>query len=402
MRRVFKDADRTPRPASHPGRGTRRPGWLAAVVALGMLSPGCAYSLRADKCPVRTLADPAAPRVDIQYLGSGGYLVRRGTDVALFAPVYSNPTAPEVFLGHEFRTEARLVDSLLPQDADQAQAIIVGHSHYDHLLDTPWIATHRATSANIYGSSTTEHLLASLRPELQKRSPANDVVALDGQADAREWVRIPNSRMRLLAIPSEHSDQFRFSAFGLVWPLHAFRGEVTEDAPTLPKTAAEWAEGRTFAYLLDFLDASGATEFRVYFQDSGTHVGVGFGPAPGDPDYRKVDVALICGSGDFRGLDHPQGIITHLQPRHVIVGHWEDFFVTQRAICSEKEVRGLLKEHPDKIVEEAREAQKRANLKPSVFLPCPTASRFQVAIDPNADRSGKKDQTTTYDCTKIR
>lgn len=390
--------------AGHPSGKTRRPEWPAAVVALGLglAAPGCAYTLKADKCPIRTLADQAAPRVDIQYLGSGGYLVKRGTDVALFAPVYSNPTAPEVFLGHEFRTEARLVDSLLPSDADKAQAIIVGHSHYDHLLDTPWIATHRATTANIYGSSTTKHLLASVRPELQKRTPANDVVALDEQADSKTWVPIPNSRMRLLAIPSEHSDQFRFSMFGLVWPLHAFRGELTEDAPALPGNAAEWAEGRTLAYLLDFLDDSGRTEFRVYFQDSGTHAGVGFGPARGDADYRQVDAALICGSGDFRGLGHPDGIITHLQPRHVIVGHWEDFFVTQRAICSEKEVRGLLKENPERVLEEARDAQKRAKLSPSVFLPCPTASRFQVAIDPKADQSRGKKETTAYDCTKIR
>ena len=143
-------------------------------------------------------------------------------------------------------------------------------------------------------------------------------------------------------------------------------------------------------------------EFRVYFQDSGTHVGVGFGPAPGDADYRKVDVALICGSGDFKGLNHPAGIVTHLQPRHVIVGHWEDFFVTQRAICSEKEVRGLPREDPARIVEEARDAQKAANLKPSVYLPCPTASRFQVAIDPRADQSRAKKETVLYDCTKIR
>ncbi|HRB13240.1 MAG TPA: hypothetical protein PKU70_09525, partial [Vicinamibacteria bacterium] len=162
------------------------------------------------------------------------------------------------------------------------------------------------------------------------------------------------------------------------------------------------AEGRTFAYLLDFLDESGGTEFRVYFQDSGARVGVGAGPAPGDPGYRKVDVALICGSGDFKGLDHPAGIVTHLQPRHVIVGHWEDFFVTQRAICSEKKVRGLPKEDPMRIVEEAKSAQTRARLAPSVFLPCPTASRFQVAIDPRADRSRTKKETVAYDCTTIR
>lgn len=370
-------------------------------MGLALAAPGCAFSLKASQCPIRTLADPKASKVDIRYLGSGGYLVTRGTDVALFAPVYSNPTAPEVFLGHEFRTEARLVDSLLPKEADKAQAIIVGHSHYDHLLDTPWIATQRAKSANIYGSSTTKHLLASLRiPER--------IVALDEKADAGKWEPIPNSRMRLLAIPSEHGDQFRFSLFGLVWPLHAFRGELSEDAPALPRKAAEWPEGRTFAYLLDFLNDADETEFRVYFQDSAARAGVGFGPAKTDPDYRKVDVALICGSGDFKGLDHPRAIVAHLEPRHVVVGHWEDFFVTQRAICSEGDVRGLPREHPMKVVEQARRAQKSTREEPSVFLPCPTASHFEVSVDPRADRSngknGKKSrtETTAYDCSKIR
>jgi hypothetical protein len=366
------------------------------------MATGCAHSLRADKCPIRTLADPKAPRVDVQYLGSGGYLVSRGSDVALFAPVYSNPTAPEVFLGHDFKTEGRLVDSLLPAEADKAQAIIVGHSHYDHLLDTPWIATRRARSANIYGSSTVRHLLATIRPELEKRQPPNEVVPLDEAADSKTWVTIPNSRMRLLAIPSEHSDQLRIGLLGLAWPIHAFRGELTEDVREPPRRASEWPEGRTLAYLLDFLDDRGRTAFRVYFQDSATRAGVGFGPARLDPDYRKVDVALICGSGHTRELNHPEEIITHLQPRHVIVGHWEDFFVTQRAICSEKEVRGLPFEDPMRIVDDARAAQKGVKLTPSAYLPCPTASHFQVAIEPDADRSQGKTETIAYDCTKIR
>jgi hypothetical protein len=389
--------------ASSP-TGICRARWPAAIAVTGLAlgAPGCAHSLRADRCPIRTLADSTAPRVDIQYLGSGGFLVSRGADVALFAPVYSNPTAPEVFLGHEFRTEARLVDSLLPVEANKAQAIIVGHSHYDHLLDTPWIATHRARLANIYGSSTVKRLLASLRPELERRQPPNEIVALDKEAETKAWIAIPNSRMRLLAIPSEHSDPLRIGLLGLSWPIHAFRGELTEDAPALPRKAAEWPEGRTFAYLLDFLNDWGETEFRLYFQDSATREGVGFGPALSDADYRKVDVALICGSGHTRELKHPEELVKHLKPRHVIVGHWEDFFVTQRAICSEKEVRGLPFEDPIRVVDAARAAQKDAKQAPSVYLPCPTASRFQVAIEPGADRSRQKKETVAYDCTKIR
>lgn len=376
----------------------RRP----SVLALGLFfcTSGCAYSLRADKCPVRTLATPSVPSVTVQYLGSGGFLLKRGTDIVLFGPVYSNPTAPEVFLGHEFRTEGRLVEALLPKEAADAQAIVIGHSHYDHLLDTPYIALHLARRANIYGSATTKHLLASIAPSLANRTPANEVVALDAAAAASEWVPIPNSRMRILPIPSEHSEQFRIDLAGLKWPLHAFRGDATEDLHSLPKTAAQWVEGRTFAYLLDFLDEGGEPEFRVYFQDSGTHPEVGYAPRPVEKNYRKIDVALICGGGEFQGLDHPRGIIANTRPAHVIVGHWEDFFVTQRSICTEGDIRGLPLAKPDAFMKKVRAAQKEATGHESAFLPCPTASRFQFAIDGRLDKPARKNERVTYDCSK--
>jgi len=372
---------------------------LCAALAAALFSPGCAQALRSDLCPTRTLAAPA-PAVEVQYLGSGGFLVQRGADIALFSPVYSNPTAPEVFLGLPIRPEARLVDSLLPPAANRAQAIIIGHSHYDHLLDTPWVALNRAKSANIYGSRNTRRLIASIEPEMAARTPPNSIVEMDSPADQGVWVPIPGSRMRLRAIPSEHSDQFRINVAGLVWPLHAFRGDVSTDQRELPRTAADWVEGRTFAYLLDFLDALGNTEFRVYFQDSGTHVGVGFAPTHPHPDYADIDVALICGGGEFKGLQHPEGIIENTRPRHIIVSHWEDFFVTQRAICSEKQVRGLPFAKPQDFAKRARAAQRKAVGVESVFLPCPTASRFEIAIEPLRDQAKRKKETVSYDCTK--
>jgi hypothetical protein len=385
----------------------RRLAVTGCTTLLAFLSIGCAHSLPYNACPF--IAPPRPPRsgsVEIQYLGTGGYLVRRGPDVVLFGPVYSNPSALEVFFDHEIRTDNRLVEKLLPREADQAQAIVVGHSHYDHLMDTPYIALHRAKAANIYGSVVTQRLLAETRAELRKRSPPNDVIALDTQAANREWVPLLEGRARLLAIPSAHSDQFRLDVLGLKWAVHTWRGDIDRERAGLPRSASEWAEGPVFSYLLDFLDDKGAPVFRVYYQDSGTHAPVGFvptvSPESHEPwDGKAVDVALICGGGDFkRMVRHPEGIIANTRPRHVVVGHWEDFFVTQAAICTEKAVRGIPLSDTKAFLKAARKAHRAATGRsPRVHLPCPTASVFEIPIDPAEDDT--KEELRNYDCTRI-
>ena len=83
-----------------------------------------------------------------------------------------------------------------------------------------------------------------------------------------------------------------------------------------------------YAYLIDFLD-EGRPVFRVYFQDSGTNEPVGYVPVTLLRE-KRVDVALLCVWGDFHRLRrHPEGILENTRPRHAVLGHWEDFFVTQ-------------------------------------------------------------------------
>jgi hypothetical protein len=242
---------------------------------------------------------------------------------------------------------------------------------------------------------------------LQKRSPPNDVVALDDQAAQRQWQPLPGGRMRLLAIPSQHSDQIRIGLLGLKWAFHTWRGDIEEDRVDLPRTASEWAEGPTFSYLLDFLDGQGGDPvFRVYYQDSGTDAPVGFvpvkGPGSNEPwDGKRVDVALLCAGGDFERLRrHPEGIIENTNARHLIIGHWEDFFVTQRSICTEAGVRGLPLNDTKGFMKRARKAHETATgLRKRVYLPCPTASVFQIPVDPADDRAiaGQR----PYDCAEM-
>lgn len=385
------------------------------ALALPLSSACSTFAIKADKCPAYAPAPLKPDEVKVQYLGSGGYLVQRGEDVVLFGPVYSNPTGIELAANHTIRTDRALVDLLLPEDAKtKTDAIVIGHGHADHAMDTPYIATttnpRYTARPNVYASATVKNLIQSI-------VPANRIVDVQktlDRADPRARFEKIGDRMRLWPIRSQHSDQTRltpkilFFGLGLNLPLHMWRGEVDAPMSRLPETASEWAEGEVYAYVLDFMDASGTNvEFRVYYQDSGTDKPIGY-----PPDGTKIDVVLLCVGGDFERLDdHPGGIINATRPRFVVLGHWEDFFKPQTDICRIDKVLAIPHFKIMEFLDEAKDAIKanskdklnpRLNYDP--VLACPTASVFNFPIDDTNDGAvhrAIKSTRVTYDCSKI-
>ena len=51
------------------------------------------------------------------------------------------------------------LESIAPSLA-RTQAILAGHSHYDHLMDLPYITSRYAPQATVYGNDTMVNLLA--------------------------------------------------------------------------------------------------------------------------------------------------------------------------------------------------------------------------------------------------
>jgi hypothetical protein len=138
-----------------------------------------------------------------------------------------------------------------------------------------------------------------------------------------------------------------------------------------------------YAYLVDFLDAAGRPVYRVYYQDSGTNPPKGYVP-PSVIAEKHVDVALLCVGGDFHRLRrHPEGIIENTRPRNVVLGHWEDFFVSQDEHAIDGRVYpapSSRKEAPE-FEARARRALRTAGSTGEVWLPCPTKSSFQFLPD---------------------
>lgn len=325
---------------------------VAACSGSPSTNPADAPSGDDDAAPA---IDAALPGVDaataepvpteIRFLGVQGWVVRHGDESFLTAPLFTRASIFDLSFGNPVTSDAAAIDAgLAGVELGNVKAIISGHAHYDHLMDTPRILAEYAPDAVLYGNLSARHILAALAPDRADTCtspPAmppldrDRVVAFDdpiasavdytncpdlappGVPLEGHWVRVPNSHIRIFPICSVHPDQFLFIHFG--------PGTVTEDQCDVPPAAGDWLEGQTLAYLIDFLDDHDQPEFRVFYQDAPTDQPIGFPPAAALAD-KQVDVALLCVGSTEHVTDHPQNILNALQPRFALSGHWEDFF----------------------------------------------------------------------------
>jgi L-ascorbate metabolism protein UlaG (beta-lactamase superfamily) len=265
-------------------------------------------------------SDPAyQTEVQVKYLGAGGVVIRRGADVLLTAPFFSNPSILRVAFG-EIAPRPDQIERFLSRTGNSladATAVLVGHAHYDHLMDVPYIKNNYLPRATIYGSETMKNTLEAV-PELR-----GHVMSVESKAGTDQqpgtW-QPAGPRLRFMALRSEHAP--------IIAHVKFFEGNYTEPLQQLPTRAFGWREGQTLAYLIDFLSADRKTvEFRIHYQDAASNEPFGFPPPFVDPgDDRPVDLAILCMPGFDQVKDYPEAIVKRLKPRFVVIIHWENFF----------------------------------------------------------------------------
>jgi hypothetical protein len=263
-------------------------------------------------------AGPAPDKpVRFTYLGTGGWLIQHDGASVLTAPFFSNPGLVEVGVAR-LVPDSVAIDRFLPPVED-VSAILVGHAHYDHLMDVPYILRKKATEARVYGSRTMVNLLRGDREIAPER-----LVALEGDAvgtpeTAGRWSYTSDGRIRFMALASQHAPH--------LLGIRLYHGEQAMPRTSLPERAHEWLDGPTLAWLIDILGDGGEVLMRIHYQDSASEPPHGFPPASLlPPDGVRVDVVILCTAGSGEAPGHPAGIVEALAPRLVLMGHWEDFF----------------------------------------------------------------------------
>jgi L-ascorbate metabolism protein UlaG (beta-lactamase superfamily) len=157
--------------------------------------------------------------VTLTYLGVAGWQIDGGSATLLTDPYLSRPD-----LDNPVASDPAAVAAHAPRRAD---AILVGHSHVDHLLDAPSVALR--TGAQLIGSeSTASYARAS--------GVADDhIIAIKGGED------YDFGTFSIRVIPSLH---------GPLDHKHGRLGGAIAAGVTLPLTVDQFAEGGTFAYLI--------------------------------------------------------------------------------------------------------------------------------------------------------
>ncbi len=296
--------------------------WLALLGLAGCSSP--VRNLRPTDCveaqPYCSPPEAGTPHAELTYLGAGGSVVRFGGEAVMFAPSYTNPDLPTLALGANVVPDERKVDACLaalPRGTlDGVRHVLVGHSHYDHLLDVEPVVRGHLRGATVLGTPTAGKLLTRAR---RGGLSFVDMGAHLG-APAR-WYVAPGGRVRVLSLASDHAPH----ALGLKLLSTGIGTKPNLENPT--SAMWDWIEGETYAYVVDFLGDGGRVAFRIFYQDAAS----GPGQASVPPEVLAehwVDLAItsVGGYEQVPGGRYPETVLCDTRPRFVMLGHWEDFF----------------------------------------------------------------------------
>lgn len=164
----------------------------------------------------RAPASPARAPITLTYLGVAGWSIESAGKTILVDPYFSRPN-----LDGPIASDPAAVAKHAPA---RANAIVIGHSHVDHLLDAPAVA--KATGAAIIGSDSTARVALALGVAKEQVLPikGGEDYAFDGYS-----IRV---------IPGLHS---------------ALDHKQTSGRPITvipPVTFGDWEEGGAFNYLV--------------------------------------------------------------------------------------------------------------------------------------------------------
>jgi len=259
------------------------------------------------------------PRADdalyVQWLGVSSWVVSRGKDVVVIDPFFTSPSFVSVALSllfrgvfGEFGYNLDRIQDILPDLPADTAFVLVGHAHYDHLMDVPYyLARESGRGATYVGGSTARNILLGYKP-----AHLDFWIVEEGRPREK-------GRLRVTAFRSDHAPHFL--------GIKLMSGTVDKPMTSAPRRAGEYVEGETLVYFIDFLDASGRISWRVFVSGSASSPESALSLRKHSDFLREhaVDVAILCVPGWDKVDGYPDNILSVLDPANVVLSHYDDF-----------------------------------------------------------------------------
>lgn len=237
--------------------------------------------------PAAGAGGPASPSaLSIRWLGTAAHALTLDGRTLLLDPFVTRPGFGALL--RPLRSDANAVRRWTPE----ACAIVVGHSHYDHLLDTPAIAL--STGATVIGSRSTARIARAAGIELDR------IRAVPPGAGLTETIGPFEVRL----VPSLHAKLL----FGLAPP---FPGEIEKPRGRL--YLHQYRVGGAFGVLIR---AGGVT---LYHNGSADLIDANL-------DGERADVLLVGLAGRGWTKDYLPRLVRALRPRVIVPTHYDAFF----------------------------------------------------------------------------
>jgi len=331
--------------------------FIAAAMGI-MLLQSC--SRKIDSSIVSTTAQVdivgTNDTLNMRFLGTACLVLNYHGNSVLTDPFISNPPLRKLLFGKVYSDTAIIRDFITEKELSEVSTVVVGHCHYDHLLDLPFLKNFIQADAQVIGSPTAHHLLASAGLP-QSFVDANSFAATNEQEG--RWIYSNDKSIRVMPVKSEHPPHF----LGIT----LYGGCYNRDLKTVPRKSRKWKMGEPLAYLIDFMKPGGQIATRIWFQSSASEYPLGFFPESLLNEH-KVDIALLSVATGARYEHYPDRILNFLKPEAVVMIHWENLWRNKY-----KSLKTVQNGNPEKLYEHLRKSGKKT----PIILPKPGA-KFSV------------------------
>ena len=222
-----------------------------------------------------------ADQLQVTYLGTAGFILKDGHRTVVLDPYISRPGVTSLL--SPLVPDTALIRETIPEADD----VLVGHAHYDHILDAPDLC--KQTGARMIGSASAIMVgRAAGVPEAQLR-------ATDGHED------IASGKWTIRGLPSKHGKVL----FGRI----PFPGDITK-LPSWPPRLSELKHGLVLNWVVD------TGNLKVVHIDSADFINE-------ELRGQQADIVCLCAIGRRYRPNYVKEVVELLKPRWIIPCHWD-------------------------------------------------------------------------------
>lgn len=282
-----------------------------------MLCLACGKLGELQPTPAHTPTEPS-PGPNELWLKAHGvtcFQLRWAAGELVTDPFWSWQSMPALAF-RKLQTDSARVEAAA-QQMRNVRYIVVGHAHYDHAQDLPYLLRLLPDDVQVLGSQTLQHLLAPYG--LAARVvPMDSLAGVPGQAGT-PWYA-PDSSFRAFAFRSHHVPH--------IFGIHIAHKKLQAPRKKPPVRSSHWVDGGNLSFWMEWgspaSNGAYSVRHRVFFMD-----GVSTFPN-GLPDVgklgTKVDAAIVSCALHNKANGYPQGLFKTLDADRWVLCHWESFF----------------------------------------------------------------------------